>query len=160
MMIRFQAIPSAEARRLQRGGRDANDQVPERKVSDGGAVPCRYCLRRVPKDRPYLVLAHRPFTTIQPYAEQGPIFLCADECPDGSTNDELPAFLASERYIVRGYDAGERIVYGTGQVTPTGDIMDYCRDLLGRTGIAFVHVRSATNNCYHVRVERAGPAAQ
>jgi hypothetical protein len=160
MMIQFKAIPGAEARRLQRGGHDANNQVPERKVSDGNGVPCRHCLRLVPKGRPYLVLAHRPFTTIQPYAEQGPIFLCADECPDGSTVDTLPEFLASERYIVRGYDAGERIVYGTGQVTPTAEIIDYCRDLLGRASIAFVHVRSAANNCYHVRVERETSTAQ
>ena len=160
MMIRFQAIPGGEARKLQRGGHDANNQVPERKVSDGSGVPCRHCLRLVPKGRPYLVLAYRPFTTIQPYAEQGPIFLCADECLDGSTVDELPEFLASERYIVRGYDAGERIFYGTGEVTPTTRIIDYCRDLLARSGISFVHVRSATNNCYHVRVERADPVAQ
>jgi hypothetical protein len=61
---------------------------------------------------------------------------------------------------VRGYDTSERIVYGTGEVTPTGEIVAYCRRLFGRKAIAFAHVRSATNNCFHVRVERNVPAAQ
>jgi hypothetical protein len=160
MSIRFEALPTEHVRALQRGGRDANDQLPERKISDGGGIPCRHCLCLLPKGRPYLVLACRPFATIQPYAELGPIFLCAEECANGSTVDELPPFLASERYIVRGYDTNERIVYGTGQVTPTGEIIDYCRRLFDSEAIAFVHVRSATNNCFHVRVERNRPPVQ
>ena len=160
MPVRFEALPTEAVRALQRGGQDANGQIPERRISDGGGTPCRHCLRLIPAGRPYLVLAWRPFRAIHPYAELGPIFLCAEECVNGSSVDELPAFLASERYIARGYDAGERIVYGTGQITATGDIIEYCRDLLGRDGIAFAHVRSATNNCYHVRVERADPVAQ
>ena len=27
-----------------------------------------------------MVLAYRPFATVQPYAETGPIFLCKEEC--------------------------------------------------------------------------------
>lgn len=157
MQIRFEAMPTEAARALQRGGPDANGQTPERSVSDGSGIPCRHCLRLVPKGKAYLALAYRPFRGINPYTETGPIFLCADECAAGSMSDQLPPFLASERYIVRGYDARERIVYGTGQVTATADIVSYCRQLFSREGIAFVHIRSSTNNCYHVRVERAGP---
>jgi hypothetical protein len=160
MRILFQPMPASEARAFQRGGLDANGQPPERKFSDGGGVPCRHCLRLVPRDRPYLVLAYRPFRTIQPYSEVGPVFLCAEECAAGGTSDQLPAFLVSGHYIVRGYDADERIVYGTGQVTPTSEIIAYGRHLLDRPDIAFAHVRSATNNCYHVRIERADPAVR
>lgn len=156
MNLRFEAIPTLIVRALQRGGVDANGQAPERKVSDGSGVPCRHCLRIVPEGQQYLVLAYRPFLSINPYAEVGPIFLCAEECESGSTTDMLPGFLTSERYIVRGYDLDERIVYRTGRVTDTPDIIAYCSELLGREDIAFAHVRSATNNCFHVRVERDG----
>lgn len=155
MTVRFIAIPTNQARALQRGGLDANGQAPERRISDGDGVPCRHCLRMVPSGEPYLVLAHRRFTTIQPYAEAGPIFLCANECASGSVVGVLPEFLASEAYIVRGYSDEERIVYGTGRVTPTREIIPYCEDLFAHPEVAFVHVRSASNNCFHVQVERA-----
>jgi len=114
----------------------------------------------VRRGEPYLVLAYRPFRTLQAYAEVGPIFLCARECAPGSVVDVLPELLASATYIVRGYDLEERIVYGTGQVTPTGEIIAYSDRLLERPEIAFVHVRSASNNCYHVRAERPAGAGR
>lgn len=156
MKLRFEAIPTPAARALQRGASDANGQQPEERVSDGSGVPCRHCLGIVPAGQAYLILAYRPFHGINPYAELGPIFLCADECDSGSVTDQLPAFLKSARYIVRGYDADERIVYGTGRVTNTPDIIDYCRELFGRDDIAFAHIRSAENNCFHLRVDRGG----
>lgn len=155
MSVRFLAIRTDTVRALQRGGVDSNGQQPERKVSDGSGVPCRHCLKQVPEGRPYLVLGHRPFDTVQPYAELGPIFLCADACETGDCVDELPPFLTSAQYIVRGYGADERIVYGTGAVTPTGEILSYCSKLLQREDVAFAHIRSASNNCFHVRVEAA-----
>ena len=35
----------------------------------------------IAEGEPYLTLAYRPFPTLQPYAETGPIFLCAKACP-------------------------------------------------------------------------------
>ncbi|MEC3862342.1 DUF1203 domain-containing protein [Mesobacterium sp. TK19101] len=155
MAIRFDAIPTEQVRALQSGGLDANGQVPERRISDGVGVPCRHCLKLVPKGEFYLVLAYRPFAMIHPYAEVGPIFLCAKECVSGSVEAKLPDFLVSDSYILRGYDTDERIVYGTGRVTPTVEITSYCKALLRRPEIDFVHIRSASNNCFHVRVERS-----
>ena len=79
-MTRFSAIPSEIAHHYRSGGMDANGQVPERIVSDGAGNPCRHCLKMIPKGAGMLVLAHRPFPALQPYAEVGPIFLCADAC--------------------------------------------------------------------------------
>ncbi len=153
MTIRFTALPTDYARALRRGAPDANGHPPERRPADPDGIPCRHCLQRT--RTPYLVLACKPFTTTQPYAETGPIFLCAQDCPSGTCEDRLPAFLTSDSYITRGYDAGERIVYGTGGVTPTPQILSRCRDLLADPAISFVHIRSAANNCFHVRAERA-----
>ena len=108
----------------------------------------------IPEGVAMLVLAHRPFGAVQPYAETGPIFLCADECTAGG-GAELPEMLASSDYILRGYGADERIVYGTGGVVPTARFPARAEEVLGMPGVDFVHVRSARNNCFQVRIERA-----
>lgn len=63
--------------------------------------------------------------------------------------------LDSPDYIVRGYGSDDRIVYGTGAVTATGDIVARAEHLLSREDIAYVHVRSARNNCYQCRIDTA-----
>lgn len=155
MTIQFIPLPTDRVRALQRGGPDAYGRTPERRCSDGGGVPCRHCLRDVPAGRDYLVLAHRPFETLQPYAETGPIFLCADFCEPAAPGPARPEILSSPRYILRGYDAAERIVYGTGAVAATPDIPVLAERLLLRPGVAFVDIRSASNNCYQCRVVAA-----
>ena len=152
-MILFTPIPTQIARAYQAGGPDANGQPPERKSSDGAGYPCRHCLHMVPAGRDVLVLAHRPFGTLQPYAEVGPIFLCADPCaPGGGT--QMPEILAAPDYVLRGYGADDRIVYGTGGVVATADIAARAAALLADPAIAYVHVRSARNTCYQVRIDR------
>ena len=155
MQVTFEALPTEAVRALQRGGPDAYGHKPERKISDGDGVPCRHCMRNVAAGEPYLVLAYRPFPELQPYAETGPIFLHAAECERGPSGTQPPEMLASPDYIVRGYGADDRIVYGTGAVVPTAKIAGRAEALLARNDIAYVHVRSASNNCYQCRIDAA-----
>ncbi|AXS42514.1 DUF1203 domain-containing protein [Breoghania sp. L-A4] len=153
--ILIQAMPTETARAYQSGGLDANGQPPERHISDGSGVPCRHCLRGVPAGQDYLILAHRPFSMTQPYAEVGPIFLCAAPCERRADGTSLPEMYDSRgALILRGYGADERIVYGTGQVVPVPQITAVARNLLDDSRIAFVHARSSTNNCFQFRIER------
>jgi hypothetical protein len=153
-MLRFVPIPTDTARAYQAGGVDSYGLLPERQVSDGGGNPCRHCLRMIPEGAGMLVLAHRPFGSLQPYAETGPIFLCAERCEAGG-GAEVPEILASSDYIVRGYGADERIVYGTGGVVETTAIPARAETLLAMPAVDFVHVRSSRNNCFQLRIERA-----
>ena len=89
-MLNYHAIPTDLARAYQAGGCDAYGNPPERARSDGGGNPCRHCLRYIPKGADMLVLAHRPFPQTQPYAETGPVFLCADDCSAPQTTGALP----------------------------------------------------------------------
>lgn len=150
--MRFTAIPTEVARHYQSGGLDANGQVPERAVSDGDGNPCRHCLMMIPAGAGMLVLAHRPFPSLQPYAELGPIFLCAADCVAGG-GEAVPQVLSSADYIVRAYGTNNRIVYGTGEVTLTEAIPARAAELFGDARVAYVHVRSARNNCYQVRID-------
>ncbi|MCO6048728.1 DUF1203 domain-containing protein [Mesorhizobium sp. RP14(2022)] len=150
----FTALETQDVRRLQEGGTDSYGLVPEAFSSDGDGVPCRHCLRHVEAGDDYLVLAFRPFPTVQAYAETGPIFLHCQKCERTESGHELPEILSSENYILRGYDERHRIVYGTGRVTPLGEMTRYAAELLARDEIAYIHVRSARNNCYQCRIER------
>ena len=154
MRIEFYGMATEQALALQAGGPDAYGLVPEVKVSDGDGVPCRHCLRMVPTGARYLVLAYRPFPALQPYAETGPIFLCADPCDAAVPGAAVPEILESPGYILRGYGADHRIVYGTGRVVPTLYLAAAAQALLMMAGVEYGHVRSASNNCYQVGVQR------
>ena len=154
--IVFRAMPAAEARHFQTGGLDAYDLKPEVKISDGDGVPCRHCLRDVAKGEAYLILAYRPFSALQPYAETGPIFLHAEPCERAAESSDVPAMLAKRKaHLIKGYGADHRIVYGTGQVVSSDRLGDEARLILEREDVAYVHVRSSVNNCYTCRIDRA-----
>ncbi len=150
--MRFTPIPTDLVRAYQTGSPDANGQKPERHISDGDGNPCRHCLQNIPEGAAMLVLAHRPFPAPQPYAEVGPIFLCADACTAGG-GAAVPEILDSPTYIVRGYGADNRIVYGTGAVVPTEALLSEAGKRMSDPRVAYVHVRSARNNCFQVRID-------
>ena len=56
--------------------------------------------------------------------------------------------------MIRGYDLRERIIYGTGKVIDMASIHSEASRLFADPQLAFIHVRSSTNNCYHFRIER------
>ena len=101
MAIDFVGLPTEEVRQLQFGAGDANHQVPERHIARGDGNPCRHCLKHIPEGAEMLILAHRPFAETQPYAETGPIFLCADPCERHEGAEEearVPIGLDSQRW--------------------------------------------------------------
>ena len=153
--VRFVSLPTEIARAYQAGAPDANGQKPERHISDGDGVPCRHCQLDVAAGEAYLILAYRPFDAAQPYAEVGPIFLHAEPCERYPVTGETPAmFLQRERYLLKGYHPNDRIFYGTGRIVPSADVAAAAAEILARPGVAYVHVRSALNNCYQCRIER------
>jgi len=154
--VRFTALPTGVARAYRAGAPDANGQPAERTVSDGGGNPCRHCLRFIPEGAGMLILAHRPFPAPQPYAESGPIFLCADDCPRWEGEDAPPVFrrTGGER-LVKGYGTDDRIVYGLGRIVPVSEVARRAAEVLDDPRVAYVHVRSATNNCYTCRIDPA-----
>ena len=145
--LRVVALDSETVKALRNGGMDANGQRPERRLSDGGGYPCRHCLDDIAEAEPMLVLAHRPFPAAQPYAEVGPLFLHAEDCPRYAEETAVPAYLGKRgAVLIRGYSADDRIVYGTGQSVAPKDIEAVSAKLFERPDIAYLHVRSASNN--------------
>jgi len=153
--LKFMAIPTDITRAYQSGQPDAYGRVPERRVSDGSGVPCRHCLTDVAAGDEYLILAYRPFPDLQPYAETGPVFLHATPCERHPEVGDTPdMFLSREHLLIRGYGGDDRILYGTGQVVRADEVSETAAGLLERSEVAYVHLRSASNNCFQCRIDR------
>jgi hypothetical protein len=154
MTLHFHPYDRVFVASVRAGGPDAYGIPAERAVSDGDGVPCRVCLRDVPKGAGYLILAARPFPALQPYAETGPIFLCAAACSPWP-GDGVPSILTtSPDYLLKGYSPDHRIVFGTGRIVPGDEIETYAGAVLSRGDVAYADVRSARNNCFQTRITR------
>jgi hypothetical protein len=153
MAIVYSPIATKTVRAYQAGVADAYGMAPERSVSDGQGNPCRHCLRDIPDGADMLILAHRPFEGLHPYAETGPIFLCGAPCTafDGQTPE---IFAPSGEYLVKGYHANDRIYYGTGQIVTGTKMAAAAEAIFANPEVAYIHVRSARNNCYQARIDR------
>jgi hypothetical protein len=151
-MMKYTSLDTALVARLKSS--DDNNQPPERVLSDGAGTPCRHCLRDVPEGQDMLILSLRPFPRLQPYAEQGPIFLCGAECTAHEPDILPPILQTSQDYLVKGYTQEDRILYGSGAIVPKDDISSYAARLFTNPKIAYIHVRSARNNCYLCRIDR------
>ena len=152
--MQYIALPTETVRALQSGAPDANGLMPERHISNGSANPCRHCLRDIPKGAEMLILSYRPFDDLHPYAETGPIFLCADACAQGGWHQVPDILQTSPDYLVKGYSADDRIVYGTGAIVAATHIEAHAAQVFTDRKVTYLHVRSARNNCYQVRMDR------
>jgi hypothetical protein len=153
MKLRVRGIPTSEVERIRGGGHDANGQPAVIRIAEGLANPCRHCIGLIAEGDEKLILAHRPFETLQPYAETGPIFLHRAPC-EPYDGEALPAwFDFLDPAIVRGYGEDHWIRYDTGYVVPGRDITATCQIILGDASIAYVHIRSKYN-CFQCRVDR------
>jgi hypothetical protein len=155
MEIRYLSYDAKTVAGLRSGGPDAYGMPAERVVSDGQGNPCRCCLHDVPKGVEMLICAAMPFPSVQPYAETGPVFLCAENCEPWDGQGVPPVLTSSPEYLLKAYNADHRIIYGTGKITQAGELADYAVGLLSREGVAFVDVRSARNNCFQTRIVAA-----
>lgn len=150
--ITFTPLATEFVAAMQNGAPDAYGLPAEHATSDGTGMPCRHCLNDIPAGAGVLIFAHRPFAALQPYAETGPVFLCADACT-AYTGSAVPPILSSRAgYLIKGYTDDERIRYGTAKIVPPEELRHYAAELLARDEIAFVDVRSASNNCFLTRI--------
>ncbi len=155
--IRIQGIPTDRFEAYRSGAPDAQGRPAEVQRAEGLANPCRHCLGLIEEGSDKLVLAYRPFESLQPYSECGPIFLHADAC---ERYDELrvpPMFRFYDLTMVRGYGRDDRILYETGAIVEGTRLDEACRDLLSRPEVDYVHVRSKWG-CFQCRVDRATDA--
>ena len=152
--ILVQGIATEYVDAIRCGGADANGQTAVVQVSRGLGNPCRHCLGLIDDGDGKLVLSYRPFTSLQPYAESGPIFLHRRECSRYEAS-EFPAWFSyMDAALVRGYDKVDWIRYETGRVVRGAELAEASGAILDAGDVAYVHVRSKFN-CFQCRIDRA-----
>jgi len=155
----YVALPTALVKQIRAGDTDANNQLPQRLISDGNGNPCRHCLTNIEAGAEMLLLAHRPFPVVHAYAELGPVFLCADECERYDALSGRPPMLENTQAVIaRGYDDHHRIVGGTGQVVTMDKLDATMVQIMRQSEVSYLHLRSTSNNCFFCRVEHRAVA--
>ncbi len=154
--IQFTSMATSVVRALQSSGADFYDMQPERLFSNGDGVPCRHCQRDVPEGKEYLVLSYSPFENRQPYAEVGPIFLCANACERFKESSKIPQMFKSHGpFLIKAYCTRHRIIYAHSIILDADQIERNAQRILDDQNVQYLHIRSARNNCYWCRIDRA-----
>ena len=130
-------------------------QPAEEWVSGEGRLPCRHCLGEVPVGRKALLLSYGPFSGDGPYAERGPVFLCADDCQPFAAIVAMPEIVVGRLVNIRAYDRGEAMLYRHSQVAAGGEAAMIVQRLLEDLEVDKVHIRTARNGCFLCAVERS-----
>ncbi|MBE7637353.1 DUF1203 domain-containing protein [Sneathiella sp. P13V-1] len=154
MKLSYCAIPTNHARSIQRGGIDAYGNPPDRVISDGQGNPCRHCLEEIPEGAGILVFAYKPFSGTHAYSETGPVFLCEKECERHKENEFPKIAYGDNAYLIRGYDAEERIIYGSGDIVSAMGIEEFALNVFENMNAKEVHVRSKKYNCFQFKITK------
>lgn len=153
MKLAVRGIDTAYVDSIRTGGADANGQPALSRQAVGLANPGRHCLQLIAEGDDKLVLAHRPFASLQPHAALGPIFLHQHGCQRYEA-ERLPGwFVPLQPALFRGCDTHDEIRCETGDVVEGRDLLAACERILGQADVAYVHIRSRFN-CFQCRVER------
>lgn len=153
--VRFVALKTSLVRKLQAGGEDANGQTPERHVSCARVFRAGIAWSLSRKARP-ISFSRTPLPGAAALGGAGSDLVShAKAGPRHPESGALPGMLVSPSYLIRGYGGDDRIVYGSGRIVPTAHLVAAAERLFADSGIAYIHVRSAANNCFQCRLERA-----
>lgn len=122
-------------------------------VRDGKPHQCRVCLDLSHPDESVLLVAHRPFASVQPYAEMGPIFVHQRECHPYPEVDAWPARFPRTAVVLRGYSAEDRIVAAeTVGERPAEQVV---REMFANPAVCYLHARNRDYGCFMFRIDRS-----
>jgi hypothetical protein len=114
-----------------------------------GWEPLRCCLEVARAGEPIALIAYTPLPTPSPWAETGPVFVHAERCAGYDPRAGLPPELRTGPRILRSYRADGSLDYDHISYVGKGDDIEVAlRTLLDAPGVAEVHVRSATAQCF------------
>ncbi len=121
-------------------------------IRDGARHQCRHCLTLSTPEETVLLASYAPFSTRQPYAERGPVFVHERQCERYALESEYPAEFPKRAVVLRAYDVSERMI----AAEPVGErrVEEVAEKLLSDPRVSFLHARNLAEGCYMFRVER------
>jgi len=145
---RIVAVPTEFASAVRAGG------IPSVRWLDGGRHQCRHCLRLSAPDETVRLVSYSPFTTDQPFAERGPVFVHERECARYPDDGPYPPEFPKKSAVLRAYDAGETLVDSA--VVGDAGVEAVIARQLANPRTAFLHARNVAEGCFMFRLEPAG----
>ncbi len=149
---RFVAIPSEFADSARATARNGGSSVVPRR--DVEPHQCRHCLTLSEPGETVLLASYCPFSSDQPYAERGPVFVHERECARYALELEYPAQFPKRSAVIRAYDSGDSML--AAQAVGDRRVESVIEELLGDPRAAYLHARNVAEGCYMFRIERAG----
>jgi Protein of unknown function (DUF1203) len=150
--LQISPIPVETLRRIrERCIDDLGNPVVSEVDAEGGS-PLRCCLRDAAPGERVAAIGYNPFSWSGPYAETGPVFIHADECPGYQELHSYPVGFRHRQQIFRAYSAQRRIVDAV--IVAGADAEDVLAELLARPEVDFVHSRNVAYGCYMFTVRR------
>jgi hypothetical protein len=114
-----------------------------------GWEPLRCCLRIARPAEQIALISYRPFATVSPWAEVGPVYVHAAACAGYASDAGLPAELRTGPRMLRGYHADGSLAYDHITHVPDGvDVEAALRELLAAPEVVEVHVRAVLTQCF------------
>ena len=149
--FRISPLPAGFVERVRSGMRDdAGHTLSVRR--DESRHQCRSCLRLTEPGEGFILLSYTPFTTDQPYAEAGPIFIHERPCSPYVEASAYPAEFPRREVVLRAYNAADEIE--AAERVGERRIEDVIAEVVGNPRVAYVHARNATYGCYMFRIDK------
>jgi hypothetical protein len=148
------ALPPAALTKIRASGRDDFGHDLRKLVASGGE-PLRCCLRDATSGERLALLSWQPLTEApdSPYAEIGPIFIHAEQCPGAPTSGSYPEGFRERRQLLRSYRAdGDMLDY---EITEGADAESAIEKLLADPAAAVIHSRNVLAGCFMFTIRPA-----
>ena len=120
---------------------------------DSSRHQCRACLRLTEPEEGCILLSYSPFTSDQPYAEVGPIFIHERECRPYEDTREYPAEFPREAVVLRAYNDRDEIEEAA--FVGNRPVEEAIASLFENPHVSYLHARNSTYGCFMFRIDRA-----
>lgn len=128
---------------------------PWRRRTAEGWEPLRCCLRTAREGEGIALISYSPWPLPwdTPWAEAGPVFVCHHRCAGYQTPQEYPPDLRGRFSLLSPFGhTGARAYRHITFVEPGDDPRKAVETVMGQPDVAYLHVRSATAQCFTFEV--------
>ncbi len=125
-------------------------------IEDDGGSPLRCCLRPAEPGTRLLLAAYSPFPIPGPYAEVGPVFVHADDCPGYATPDQYPPQYRNwPTMVFRPYHYSGEMAYEALAKVDGKDAEAAIATMFDDPTVGVIHARNVMAGCFMFAIHRS-----
>lgn len=153
--FRIQAIAPQVLERWRESRADAYGNHLTPTIDDEGGSPLRCCLRPAEPGARLLLAAYSPFPIPGPYAEVGPVFVHADDCPGYPTPDQYPPHYRDwPTMVFRPYRYSGEMAYDGLAKVDGKDAEAAIATMFADPTVGVIHARNVLAGCFMFAIHR------